>query len=352
MSNAKKIIIKIIVIILALIIIIPVGFLGYLRIMMYTPEQTEQVEYSSGNRTISKGSSLSVLTFNIGYSGYNKDEDFFMDGGKGVLPESYDAVMTNLSGIAAAIKEADADIVFVQECDVDSKRSYHINEAAYLGSSLGLPRTFAKNYDVVYVPYPIPTMGKVLSGLCTFTDLNVTDAQRIALPEAVSKLMSLAYMKRCLLLERIPIENSEKELVIINLHLEAYTDEEKRDMQSKLLNSVLSEEYDKGNYVIAGGDFNQSFAGVNNPPILSETGWLPGEISEEEIPEGFSPVAADNAPTCRSLEKSFTDNETSQVYIIDGFIVSDNVEVKSIEVLDKGFEYSDHNPVRMEVRLR
>ena len=123
-------------------------------------------------------------------------------------------------------------------------------------------------------------------------------------------------------------------------------------MQSKLLNSVLSEECDKGNYVIAGGDFNQSFAGVNNPPILSETGWLPGEIREDEIPEGFSLAAADNAPTCRSLDKPFTDNETSQVYIIDGFIVSDNVDVKSVQVLDYGFENSDHNPVRMEVRLR
>ena len=36
----------------------------------------------------------------------------------------------------------------------------------------------------------------------------------------------IANLKRCLLVERIPIADSDKELVLVNLHLEAYDDGE------------------------------------------------------------------------------------------------------------------------------
>lgn len=39
-------------------------------------------------------------------------------------------------------------------------------------------------------------------------------------------------------------------------------------------------------------------------------------------------------------------------YTIDGFIVSPNVEVTSVETLDAGFAYSDHNPVKLQVKLK
>lgn len=347
-----KKVLKIIGIVFGIIILIPVLFIGYLRITMYSPEAEEAVEYTSGSRTVSAGDTLSILTFNIGYGGYNKEEDFFMDGGEGVLPESSAKVMENLAGIASVINEEACDVVFVQEADIDSHRSYNNNEVAYLSSSIGMPFAFACNYKVAYVPYPIPPMGKVYSGLVNYSAFDVREAVRYALPDTAPWYMSMGYLKRCLLVERIPVQDSDRELVLVNLHLEAYTEEEKRDAQMKVLSDLIEEEYAKGNYVIVGGDFNQEFEGNDNPPVLSETGWLPGEVKLSEVPEGFFLAVADNAPSCRSLEEPFTDNETSQVYIIDGFLVSNNMDVRSVKIIDRGFEYSDHNPVRLEVRLR
>ena len=43
--------------------------------------------------------------------------------------------------------------------------------------------------------------------------------------------------------------------MVFNLHLEAYDNGEGKIAQSKKLADVLSQEYAKGNYVIAGGDF-------------------------------------------------------------------------------------------------
>jgi hypothetical protein len=38
--------------------------------------------------------------------------------------------------------------------------------------------------------------------------------------------------------------------------------------------------------------------------------------------------------------------------VIDGFLVSDNVEVTELHNVDTGFAYSDHNPVMMRFTLK
>ena len=40
------------------------------------------------------------------------------------------------------------------------------------------------------------------------------------------------------------------------------------------------------------------------------------------------------------------------VVTLDGFIISDNVEMTSYEVADTGFAYSDHQPVIMKFMLK
>ncbi len=38
--------------------------------------------------------------------------------------------------------------------------------------------------------------------------------------------------------------------------------------------------------------------------------------------------------------------------VIDGFLVSPNVEIASVKTLDLGFAHSDHNPVRVKLRTK
>ena len=45
---------------------------------------------------------------------------------------------------------------------------------------------------------------------------------------------------------RLPIENSEKELVLINLHLEAYDDGEGKIAQTNMLKEIMKEKASKG----------------------------------------------------------------------------------------------------------
>ena len=161
-------------------------------------------------------------------------------------------------------------------------------------------------------------------------------------------------LKRCLLVSYLPIEGSDAELVLVNLHLEAYDDGEGKIAQTKQLMDFLEEEYEKGNYVIAGGDFNQVFPGALEAyPNTHPENWIPGVLEESSLPEGFSFVYDLSVPSCRLLNQPYDPSDTAntQHYVIDGLIVSPNVTVEAAETLDLGFANSDHNPVRLAFTL-
>ena len=335
------------------IVLILLAAVAILTALEYRPDQIETLNTTSGKQSISTGDSMTILTYNTGYAGLSKDEDFFMDGGSKVMPETKDLVKHNMKGIAGILNDADADVCFLQEVDIDSKRSYHINEKAYYEKALGVDGIFACNFKCVYVPYPLPTIGKVESGLVTYSDYKVSEASRIALPESFKWPVKTFNLKRCMLETRIPIKGSDKELVLINFHLEAYDSGEGKIAQRKVLVKKLKEEYEKGNYVIAGGDFNQTFDGMDTYPIHDKDSWVPGKVGKEDIPEGFSYAVSDNVPTCRLLNGPYSGNyDDSQVYVLDGFIFSDNLKIDQVENIDTQFEYTDHQPVKLNVTLK
>ena len=324
----------------------------WLTIREYRPEAEETLAVPSGSETPAPGSSLEILTFNTGYAGLDKTQDFFMDGGSQVQPDSRQEVEENLQGIAGILKEHPADVYFLQEVDLDSKRSYRIDQQAYYQENLDLPGVFACNFKCDFIPYPLPPIGKVESGILTMTDLAVSSASRISLPESFSWPVKTCNLKRCMLETRIPLTGTDRELVLINFHLEAYDSGEGKIRQSQMLAEKLQKEYEAGNYVIAGGDFNQTFEGIDKYPLKDTDNWAPGVIGEDSLPEHFSFAVDDSYPTCRLLNEPYSGSfDTAQVYVLDGFLVSDNIKVNQVSVINTDFAYTDHQPVRLEVRL-
>ena len=106
--------------------------------------------------------------------------------------------------------------------------------------------------------------------------------------------------------------------------------------------------------MIAGGDFNQVFSDTDIAKYPAQEGkWQAGEIDVNEFSSDLSFLMDSNVPTCRSLDQPYegADKENFQYYVIDGFIVSSNLEVKRLETLDEGFVSTDHNPVLLEVEM-
>ena len=106
--------------------------------------------------------------------------------------------------------------------------------------------------------------------------------------------------------------------------------------------------------MIAGGDFNQTFpGGLDSYPVVNSAFWAPGTLTEDMLPAGWSFAYSLDVPSCRLLNQPYNPADTvnTQYYVIDGFILSPNVELETVETLDLGFADSDHNPVHISVKL-
>lgn len=328
------------------------GLIFFLSVTEYTPAavQAADRQMRTGD-TDAAGTSVTVYTWNMGYAGLGRESDFFMDGGTMVNPPSQDAVEKNMKAIREFMRGQKADAWLIQEVDVNSARTDGMDQFARLQSGVSGDSAFAYNYKCPFVPIPWPPMGRIEGGLATVTPHSIKgEAERISLPCPFSWPVRTANIKRCLLVTRLAVEGSERELVLINLHLEAYESGEGRIAQTKQLLELMQSEYEKGNYVIAGGDFNQAFPGtLDTYPIKEPEKWMPGLLTEESLPAGWRYAFDRTNPTCRLLDQPYC--EDCQLYVIDGFILSPNVELTQVETVHLDFTNSDHNPVRLEVRL-
>ena len=345
--------------ILVINVLITAGTITYLSLTEYKPADTEAMlveGYTDNPLDLNKDEIFTVMSWNIGYGALGDNADFFMDGGKSVNTADPDRLSRNLDNILSEIRSADSDFVLIQETDRDSSRSHQIDEYELIAA--GIPRhssSFANNFKVSFLPIPMPPIGKVDSGIATYSKYDVDSAERIQLPVPFKWPSRPFNLKRCLLLSRIPVKGSVKELVLVNLHLEAFDNGEGKVEQTKMLFSLLNAEVQKGNYVIAGGDFNQRFSSVD-PQIypLQEGTWHPGYINVDEINGDWQYLMDETVPSCRSLDKPYAgaDHDSFQYYLIDGFIVSANIKVKSVKTHDLDFESTDHNPVLLEASLK
>ena len=352
-----KTLLKVIAIILGVIILVAGGYFAYLMIAFHRIGDMT-VEVSDGTTASAEvGKEYSIVSYNIGFGAYESDYGFFMDGGKESWAWSEERLDANLKNISSLLKDRGADLYIIQEVDFDSTRSYHFDERTYLASALtGKDYTFAQNYDSPFLFYPIfQPHGSSRSGLMTFSSFDVKSAERVELPieTGLTKFLDL---DRCYSKNRIKCEDG-KDLVLYNFHLSAYTSDGKiATEQLKLLLNDVESEYSKGNYCIAGGDFNKDILGDSSVYFGKsdiEYTWA------QPIPEGtldgyhvtlVAPLDKDDpVPTCRNADGPY--KEGQYVLTIDGFIVTDNVTVVSSDVINTEFAYSDHNPVTMTFKL-
>ena len=329
---------------------VAVGFFAYLVITEFKPEDEAELGYITSNLELDKNE-ISLVTWNTGYAGLDASTDFVLDGGSQVNPASKKLVEDNMIAMDEVLKGLNADFYLLQEVDFNSSRSYHLNAVDYYLPELAT-RIYSQNLVCKWIPYPLPMIGKVDSGIELITDYKVKAAERLQLPIPFKWPVSVFNLKRCLQICHVPIKDSDRELTLINLHLEAYDNGEGKLAQRNMLMQIIRDEYAKGNYVIAGGDFNHWFPSTSEIYGVNAELWTPAYLEKEDIPEGWSFAYDPSVPSCRSLDKPYTDKNDHQFYVLDGFILSPNVELVSVETVDLDFAHTDHNPVKMTVKIQ
>lgn len=330
-------------------------FISYSRI---EDNQKLDVEGTAQTTAVKVGAEYTAMTYNIGFGAYTPDFTFFMDGGKESWAKSKESVIDCINGDIDLIKAHKVDFALIQEVDFDSTRSYHVDQVQQIRDAFdGYSSTKAVNYHSAFLFYPFyQPHGSSNSSLLTLSDVQISSAIRRSLPvsDGPSKLVDL---DRCYTINRLDVDNG-KELIMINLHLSAYgTDSSIQHAQLTKLFGDMQEEYEKGNYVICGGDFNHDFLGnskeIFNDEVPEQYSWA-AAFPDELIPAHFSKVtdykSGVTVPSCRNCDKPY--GSDCFTVTVDGFIISDNVESTYADVIDNRFTYSDHNPVELRFKLK
>lgn len=358
MKTKPKRFFKILLAAILAILVILLAYVAYVFIAYYRVEDNLDLEVDQKSReAVNVEETLSVLSYNIGFGAYSDDYSFFMDGGKESRARSPEVVYDNVGGALKIIREKNPDFAFIQEVDLDGTRSHHIDQTALVREAFPeYSSVFAQNYDSPYLFWPLnEPHGANQAGTMTLSSCKIDSSLRRSLP-IEEDFMKLVDLDRCYAINRIPT-NDGRELILINFHLSAYTSDGKiAEDQLEMLFSDMQKELDQGNYVIAGGDFNKDILGNSDEifgiPFGDATWAQP--IPPELIPKDFEIVAPLDkehpVASCRNADRPYGPDDFTLT--VDGFIISNNVEVVSSEVIDAGFKYSDHNPVRMEFKLK
>ncbi len=295
-----------------------------------------------------------LMSWNIGYCGLDRDMDFFYDGGSMLRPEK-EQVYDNFLAIQDYVNtDTISDIFLLQEVDNGSRRSYNTKQYDNFWSLKlleGYRTYFGINYSVKFVPVPVTNpMGKVLSGLLSISRFVPKSVIRRAYPDNESFPMKYFNLRRCFLVKRYQLDNA-RELMIINTHNSAFDDGSQRKMEMDHLKNYILREYENGNFVIVGGDWNQvptGFEPAYHDDFFDSTYSL--LVPDDFLPEGWQWVYDNRCPTNRRVNQAYVKGTTGTT-VIDHFLVSPNIVVDTVYAKHLDFEHSDHNPIYLRFKL-
>jgi endonuclease/exonuclease/phosphatase family metal-dependent hydrolase len=208
----------------------------------------------------SKSDPLKVMTWNIKFGGARID--FFFDcHGNRIIMDSTE-VLANLDQIVDFINHTKPDILFVQEIDVNSKRSAFIDQVnRILNNTHFSHAVYSPQWRATHIPSD--GLGKMNSGNAIFSVTPLFAAKRISLPliEEQNFLVRYFYLRRNLLEARTAI--GKDTIRLLNTHLSAYSTDNTKKKQLDIVFNYLDSLNNQNKKFIIGGDFNTLPPGTN-----------------------------------------------------------------------------------------
>jgi exonuclease III len=292
---------------------------------------------------------ISVLNWNLGYAGLGKDSDFYMDGGVMFSPPSKEIVETNLAGIRNILSENKSDFHIFQEISEPDMLTLGVDVLKGVKDELS---DYSMHYSSDFRTRFIPTKWALRHGLGAFTRIKTSPVDLIRLTNEPTKLGGV--IQRQYHMVTTEFEHADgTQWILLNLHLSAF--DEGGNVRLKQLNELIviaDTFYQSGKHVIVGGDWNIQLSDTEFPTTTKEEFlfWRT-KLPREKILPGWEIVVDENTPTMRSNERPYTKGENF-TSIIDGYMVSPNVDTISVETIDTNFEFTDHQPVKAVFRAK
>lgn len=272
---------------------------------------------------------FSVITYNIGYlSGMTNNRPI-------AKPKSlFDG---NLKKVISETQKINPDIMAFQEIDYDASRSFNINQEEEIANVGYGFRARTINWDENYIPFPYwpfsMHFGKVVSGQSTISKYPLKDIQR----NVLQRVADAPFHRDAFYIERlaqvVKVVLNGKEVVLINVHLEAFEKETRAHQFNKVL--AIFNRYKKDYPTILLGDFNSR-----------------ARDSDAIIHKIFAMEDVGNAAFNLELLENTFDTKAPFERIDYIFYTKNSIEYVSGSVLNDFGQVSDHLPVYMEFKLK
>jgi endonuclease/exonuclease/phosphatase family metal-dependent hydrolase len=283
-----------------------------------------------------------VMTWNIGYAGLGADADFIAEGGRRLRPRDAATVEKNAAGVGRLLAQRRPDILLMQElaCPGLMTRNVDVAEAV---------RRALPDHAMVFSPDVAsrvwPGSVRLVHGPASLFGVRVGETRTIDLPDEPH---GLAYViDRNYHALSTDLEIAGRSWTFINVHLAAYETTGVRERQLRVLLDHAVRRWREGRAVVVGGDFNMALRNVDFGDTRDRPTDEGRPFPREMMPEGWSVLADVSRPSIRAKDGPYVKGETATA-IIDGFLVSPEVRVVSLETLDTGFADTDHQPVAAE----
>lgn len=310
---------------------------------------TRDLEIVSTEPERDAGETLNLMIWNLGYAGLGRESDFVADGGTSYFPPSRAAVRGNVDGIAQTIAEqaGDADVILFQEIARGGPVNFWHDLRGRVDETLaGRDRVFFADFKTRLMPWPLA----MTHGQAIYSNFTVTRPEVIALPAEDASIFGVK-RRYASVVARIPMQGSAHGWTVASVHLAAFDpDAAVRTRQLRELLAWAESEYQRGQHVVIGGDWNFQLGETNFPNNTDQRFlfWL-FPFPQDALPEGWRIAADATVPSVRTNYQAYTPGQ-NYTTTIDGFIVSPNIAIERVSGLDLGFEHSDHQPVRLTVR--
>jgi len=343
-SNIKitKLALKWVIIILAII-----AFLIWWAVGSTLPRHSKLTIHQSANGIVQKAkSTLKVVTYNIAHGqGFKNHASDWRDENR---------TRQKMTEVTTALKTIDADVVFLQEVDLNSNRTHRIDQAKWLVDALGYSYwACAPIWEKNYVPYPFwpikHHIGEVKTANCILSKYPLSNHERFVFdkPQSNPFWFNWGYIDRGA--QRVNAQIFGKIITLVNIHFEDQ-DEEAREKQAKDMVLWLKTSKDP---LVLGGDFNAPLHDTAQKSNLADDSILNYKSDEtlKIVLDAFQDETLDIALNAQAANKNavFTFPSHAPNRKIDHLFALNGAKVISGRVVTEAGDASDHLPVLIEI---
>ena len=226
------------------------------------------------------GDQVKVVTWNIRF-GAGRLEWIIDSCGENALAHD-DSIKNNMQKIADTLFAMDADIVLLQEVDIESKKSGFMDQMKFLLNSTNL--NYGAYAPVMEVDFVFQDgLGRINTGNAILSKYKLTEAERIKLRLRTdqSSLVKYGYARRNIIKVKIPdLMQGNKDFYAVNIHATAFaTDDTKQQHINKYMETLIDIQ-NSGDYFVTGGDLNSVPPG--SVIDFCESDKCEGEVCDED----------------------------------------------------------------------